>query len=425
MRVRRVVIGLIAGLIVGITLGAWPGDVASGIVAVASPVGQLWVSAIRMTVVPLVVSLMFTSVASREATQALGRIGLVTTASFFALLGFSAFVGLLVVPPLIADMKLSAEAASALRGSAASSSAQLAQLPGFAAWLTSLVPVNVVKAAADGAMLPLILFTLAFAVAARNIDATLRGALVGFFGAIAGAMTRIVEWIIAVAPIGVFALVLVAASKAGLSLAGAMVYYVIAISLVCVLFALLMYPVATIVGRVPLPLFVRAVLPAQAVALSSSSSLASLPALVEGARRLTLPTQIGGFVLPLAVSTFKVATPITWLTGTLFLARLYGVTLDTSAIVSVALLAVVLSLTTPGVPQGAQLMLAPVLVGHGIPADGIALLIAVDTIPDLFGTMTNVTGDLVAGTLVARRVAAEADDVEAVSPPPTFAEVES
>jgi Na+/H+-dicarboxylate symporter len=406
VRVQRVVIGLIAGLIVGILLGAWPGAFASGVTAVLSPIGQLWVGAIRMTVIPLVVSLMFVSVASRESNRMLGRVGAASLVSFLALLVFSAIVAVVIVPPVIGGMRLSADAVAALRSSAtagaAGTTAQLGQLPGFSAWLTSLVPSNVMKAATDGALLPLILFTLLFALAARHIEPALRDALTTFFGAIAGAMTRIIEWIVAVAPIGVFALVVVAASKAGIALAGAMAYYVVAISVLSVMFALLMYPLATAIGRVRQRDFIRAVFPAQAVAFSSSSSLASLPALVEGARKLGLPSQIGGFVLPLSVATFKVATPITLLTGTLFLSRLYGVSLQTTTLFTLALTAIALSFTAPGVPQGAQLMLAPLLASNGIPAEGIALLIAADTIPDLFGTVTNVTGDLVAGTIVAQ-----------------------
>jgi Na+/H+-dicarboxylate symporter len=419
VRVQRVVIGLIAGLIVGTLLGAWPGDFSSVVTAVLTPVGQLWVSAIRMTVVPLVVSLMFVSVASRESSRMLGRVGATSLVSFLALLAFSAIVAVILVPLVMGGMKLSADSVAALRSSAtagaAGTTAQLGQLPGFSAWLTSLVPSNVVKAATDGALLPLILFTLLFALAARHIEPALRDALTTFFGAIAGAMTRIIEWIIAVAPIGVFALVVVAASKAGLALAGAMVYYIIAISALSLLFALLLYPVAAIVGRIAPSDFIRAVLPAQAVAFSSSSSLASLPALVEGAKKLGLPPQIAGFVLPLSVATFKVATPITLLTGTMFLSRLYGVSLDTTTLFTLALTAIALSFTAPGVPQGAQLMLAPLLASNGIPAEGIALLIAADTIPDLFGTVTNVTGDLVAGTVVARHGIAAVPDTDGTS----------
>jgi proton glutamate symport protein len=419
VRVRRVVIGLLAGLIVGSIIAASPSPTALRVVGFVAPVGELWVNAIRMTIVPLVVSLLFIAVAERETSEGLGRIGAVTAVTFFGLLVFAAIVALLLGPPLIADMKLTTQAAAGLRFTATAEAGQNVQkanqLLGLGAWVTSLVPANVVKAAADGAMLPVIVFTFVFALAARYIEQASRNALVAFFGALANVTTMIVDWIIALAPIGVFALVLAAASETGVALAGAMAYYVLAISAALVLFALLMYPVATAFSRIPLGWFTRGVLPAQAVALSSSSSLASLPALVEGGRALGMSTPITGFVLPLSVSVFKVATPITWLIGTLFLAKLYGVVLSTTSLVTFAITAVALSLTIPGVPQGAQLLLAPLLVSHGIPPEGVALLIAADTIPDLFGTMTNVTGDFVVAAVVAGQGVAELADEPASS----------
>ncbi len=404
MRARRVVVGLITGLIIGSAIGGHQGPIALRLVSIIEPIGQLWVGAIRMTVVPLVISLLFVGVAGHDATERLGRMGAITVVTFFALLVFAAIVALLLAPPLMADMKLSTEAVANLRAAAgagaAKTTAQAAQLPGFASWVTSLVPANIMKAAADGALLPVIVFTLLFGLATRRIEPSLQASLLHFFGAVATAMTTVVDWIIWAAPVGIFSLVVVAASRAGLGLAGAMAYYIISISALLALFALLMYPVAAMVGRVPLGWFTRAAVPPQAVALSSSSSLASLPALVESARALGLPTAVTGFVLPLSVSSFKVATPITWMMGLLFLARLYGVELPTPALISVAITAAALSLTLPGVPQGALLLLTPVLTSYGIPAEGVGLLLAADTIPDLMGTMTNVTGDLVVGTLV-------------------------
>lgn len=415
MRVRRVVGGLILGLILGSVVASTGNAAAIRAVGWLQPIGQLWVNAIRMTVVPLVVSLLFVSVA-RDADRRLGRMGVVTVVVFVVVLLFSAVLALLLTPSLMRDMKLTPAAAEALRASATTSGQHAAALhtplPGFAAWLTSLVPVNAIGAAAEGAMLPLIVFTLLAALAARTIDATLRQPLLDVFAAVAAVMTRLVEWIIAVAPIGIFALIAPAASRAGVTLAGAVVYYVVAISAVLLLFALLLYPIAAIGGRIPLPRFLRAVLPAQAVALSSSSSLASLPALVEGGMALDLPSPVTGFVLPLSVSAFKAAAPITWMVGTLFLARLYGVTLGGGALVMIALTGAALSLTIPGVPQGAQLMLAPMLVTYGIPPEGIALLIAADTIPDLMGTMANVTADLAVSAVVGALV--PGDDTPAV-----------
>jgi proton glutamate symport protein len=419
VRVHRVVIGLLTGLILGSIIAATQSSTALRIVALVAPVGQLWVNAIRMTVVPLVVSLLFVAIVEPDSADGFGRVGAAILVTFLALLAFAAVVGLLLGPPLIADMRLTTEAGAALRFTATAEAGQKVtqarQVLGFGPWVTTIVPPNVVKAASDGAMLPVIVFTFLFALAARRIEPRLRQALIDFFGALANATTTIVDWIIAVAPFGIFALVLGAATRTGVALAGAMGYYVVAISALLVLFALLMYPVATAAGRIPLGWFTRGVLPAQAVALSSSSSLASLPALVEGGRALGMPSPITGFALPVSVSVFRVATPITWLFGVLFLAKLYGVAIGTASLVTLAASAVLLSFTIPGIPQGAQLLLAPLLVTYGIPAEGVGLLIAVDTVPDLFATMTNVTGDFVAGAVVARRGVAEVVDEAASS----------
>ncbi|HVX41432.1 MAG TPA: cation:dicarboxylase symporter family transporter [Gemmatimonadaceae bacterium] len=418
MRVHRVVLGLIAGLVIGSIIGASQNPAALRVVGAIEPVGRIWINAIQMTIVPLVVSLLFVAVAERSANDRIGRTAGVTVAMFFVLLAFAAVVALALGPSLMRDMKLSPEAAAALRSNASVNAsgvaARIGSLPGLGAWFTSLVPANPIAAAASGAMLPLIVFTLVLALATRQIDEPLRASLLGFFRAVASATTRIVEWVIAAAPVGIFALVLADASRVGVALAGAMAYYVLAISATLALFALLIYPVASIGGRRHLGAFIRAAVPSQAVALGTSSSLASLPALVEGGVALGLSAEATGFVLPLSVSTFKVATPITWMIGTLFLARLYGVALGGFATLSIAVTAVALSLTIPGVPQGAQLLLAPVLAGYGIPPEGVALLIAVDTIPDLVGTMTNVTGDLVVATVVSAR-AGETTVAESVS----------
>jgi Na+/H+-dicarboxylate symporter len=119
-------------------------------------------------------------------------------------------------------------------------------------------------------------------------------------------------------------------------------------------------------------------------------------------------------VLPLAVGAFKAAAPISWTIGTLFIARLYGVTLGPGAVSWVALTAIAASFSIPGVPQGSLLLLSGVLAGVGVPAEGVALLIAADTIPDIVGTMANVTADLVA-TVVVARVAGESPSADVLA----------
>lgn len=404
-RVSRVLLALLAGLAVGIIAGAYKYQLAIDALNAIAPIGTLWINAVRMTVVPLVVAMLFTSIAGGERAELLGRQTLVAAVAFVTLLLFAAFVAWMLAPGLVRDIDVTPQTSAALRATVAATAdgtkAQIAQLPGFKDWLLGLIPSNAVKAASDGAMLPLILFSILFALAARGIAVEQRRALTGFFRAISEAMTVIVEWMIALAPIGVFALIAAPAAASGASLAGALGHYVVAFSVLCFLFTLLMYPIAHFCG-VHLSLFSRAALPAQATALASSSSLASLPALMRGASEIGIPAQISGYVLPLAVGTFKVAAPISWTMGTLFVAKLYGVTLEPGAVFWIALTAVGLSFSMPGVPQGSLLLLSGVVVSLGIPAEGVALLIAIDTIPDLMGTMTNVTGDLVASVAVTR-----------------------
>lgn len=404
---NRVLIGLVAGLVFGIAISVSRNASLIAVASLLEPVGTLWVNAIRMTVIPLVVSLLIVGVASSADAGVVGRIGgrslavflvlLAASATFIAAFSQLAFSGLRIDPATTAALRASATTA------ATRTADELRSLPTFAQWIVGLVPTNAFKAAADGAMLPLIVFTLLFALAITRITPDRRQALVGFFQAIGDAMLVLVRWIIALAPIGVFALILPTAARMGVTAAGAIGYYIIVGSAACLTFSLLLYLVAVTAGRTPIRRFARAAFPAQVVAFSSSSSLASLPALIDGAERgLALPPAITGFVLPLAVSTFKVAAPIVWTVGTTFLARFYGVELSWPQLATVTATAVATSFSTPGVPHGGFLLMAPTLVSVGVPAEGIGILIAVDAIPDIFATMLNVTADLTAATVVAR-----------------------
>jgi Na+/H+-dicarboxylate symporter len=370
------------------------------------PIGTLWINAIRMTVIPLVVSLLITGVAGAADLRSIGRLGGRSLLTFFVLLVGTAIVimplGVLVFrtlgenaarPPLPAG---AAEAAGEVAAGAA---------PSFSAWLTSLIPTNPIAAAANGAMLQLILFTLLLALAIAKLAPNVREPLLAFFRALAEAMLVIVHWVVALAPLGVFALVLPLAARGGAGVAGAVGFYVVAYSLACILVSLLLYPVVMVAARVPMSRFARAVLPGQSVAFASSSSIAALPALIEGAERvLELPKRITGFVLPLSVTMFKIAAPVSWTMGALFIGWFYGIPLSLGALATVAFASIFLAFAAPGVPRGAFLMLTPLFLAIGLPAEGIGILIAVDAIPDLFSTVLNVTGYMASTAIVARQV---------------------
>jgi len=399
----RVLAGLVAGLVLGAIAAATQQHALLVIAAALEPVGTLWTNAIRMTVIPLVVALVITGVAATADLRHIGRLGARALPIFVVLLVAGGAFALVLAPLALDRLAIAPEVAATLRTDAAMDSTAQAAMPSLVDRLVATVPANPFRAAADGAMLPLVVFTLIFAVALTRLEPSRREPVVQLVQGIADAMLVVVRWILALAPIGIFALALGLAARLGAAAAGALIYYMATLSGVLLLFMLTLYPVATALGRIPLARFAAALAPAQAVAFSSRSSLAALPALIAGAReRLHASPAITGFVLPLAVSVFRLNVPIAWVVGAIFLGRLYGVDLALPDLIGLIVTATLISFSVPGIPSGSLFLLAPVLVDLGLPAEGAGILIAVDTIPDMFKTTLNVTGHLMVATIVGR-----------------------
>jgi len=370
-----------------------------------APVGSLWVNAIRMTVIPLVVSLLITGVASAADVRSIGRLGGRTLIVFLMLLAGTAIVVMPLAWALFGFLPQRGAAAPPLPAGAAEAAGEVtagAKAQTFATWLPSLLPSNPIAAAAAGAMMPLVLFTLLLALAIARSRAPARATLVGFFEALADAMLTLVRWIIMAAPVGVFALMLPLAAHAGAAVAGAIGFFIVAYSIALLAVILLLYPAVALAARIPMRRFARAALPGQLIAFSSSSSIASLPSLVEGAEReLRLPDRVVAFVLPLAASTFKIAAPVSWTVGALFVGWFYGIPLHASQLAIIAFAALFLAFAAPGIPRGGFIMLTPLFLTIGLPAEGIGILIALDAIPDTFASALNATGNLAATAIVA------------------------
>lgn len=390
---------ILLAFIVGLVLGKIFPQLAGGI----GPLGTLWVKAISALVVPLVVALLITGVASLADVRAVGRLGVRVLLVFVALLATGSALVTLVTPSLLTLLRVTHESAGPL-GAAALPAAAPHATPGFWDWVGSLIPANPVAAAASGTLLPLVVFTVAFALAVTRLAPESRASVVGFFRGVADAMLQLVAWVLWTAPAGVFALAYALGARTGLGSAHALVALIVLVTTVCLAYTCALYVIAVVFGRISLPRFARGIVRAQVVGFSTRSSLASLPAMIQaGETRLELPPAVTGFVLPLAVSTFKLGATIAIVTSTLFLARLYDVPLTSGELVSIAVSAVLLSFSIPGIPAGVMLVMIPILASVGIPAEGIGILLAVDVIPDMVRTLTNVTADMVAAVIVARR----------------------
>lgn len=405
MSAGRVLLALAAGLVVG-AFGRHTGNATFAEIAEAVGVfGTLWINAIRMTVVPLVAALTVVSVATIGDAGQVGKLGGRALMVFVALLVTSGFWAVLITPIGLGDLNLPPDAATAMRESlgASASGQSTVAVPTLVQRLIDIVPVNPIKAAVDTAVLPVVVFCLAFGLALTRVIAERREPVIAVCRSIADTMMILVGWILRLAPFGVFALALVLGLRAGFSSMTAIGRYLVVLSAVMFAFTLVLYPIAILIGRVSPLTFFRGALPAQAVAFSTRSSLAALPAMIAGARDvLKLPTATTGFVLPLAVSVFRINVPMAWVVGLVFLGAIYGVPVTTGMLAMLVVTSTLLSFSVPGIPSGSLFLMAPVLVQNGIPAEGVGILIALDAIPDMFKTLANVTAHLTSAVVVAR-----------------------
>ena len=406
---RRITWIALAALVVGLLAGAALASAGAveRVARVVEPIGTLWVNGVRMTIMPLVFSMLVVAIASSGSLRAMGRLGGAALLFFFATLVVIAVFTALLAPVLMAGLDIDPAAADALRASASSSAQQVATtvrgMGGVGQRIAELLPANPVRAAADGTMLPFVIFTMILGAALSRVPADQRDTAVRVFRALSEAMLQIVRWIYAAAPIGVFALAVVVGARLGYAAVTAVGYYVAVFIVLMIGVMALVYLTAVLGGRVPLRRFAAAAAPAQVIALGSRSSSAALPAMIEAARDvLRLPPAVVSFVLPTAVAIFRVSAPISFVLGAIFLGKLYGVPVDGGQIASLAVLSVLLSYSVPPVPSGSLFLMAPVFAEMGIPVEGVAILIAIDAIPDLVKTTTIVTAHMASAVVVAR-----------------------
>ena len=400
----RVLIGLALGLTLGIGAAATrqPGLLAAA--PVIEPIGSLWLNALRMTVIPLLVSLLVTSVASTSRAATTGRLAGRTVLLVLGFLFASSLFVSFLMPAMLAARPLDPGTVAVLRGMIGGGDA-IADVPTAGEWITGLVPANVIQAAADGAILPMVVFAALLGLAIPRLQPVAGDHLLTFFGAVRDAMLVIVHWVLQLSPLGIFALVFPFAASAGSHLIGALSYYTVTQVILCVVLTLAMYPLARVAAGIPLHRFAAAAAPAQAVAFSTRSSLASLPAMLTAARtRLGVEPAVAELVLPLAVTLMRVTGPAVNLGRTLFVAALYDIHPGPALLAAAAVVAVATSLGSVGMPSQVTFMASniPVFQVLGVPIEALALLIGIEVVLDMFRTLGNVTADLVLVGIVSR-----------------------
>lgn len=405
----RVLLALLLGAATGLGLYFWDQGTAGTIAGIVQPIGKLWINALQMTVVPLVTALVVLGVNAASDAAASGRVARNALVVFLVLLTLAATFAAFFAPAFLSllprDETQIAAIKSAMEPVAAQSTAA-----GLGEALTSIIPSNAIAAAANSAMLPLVAFALFFGFALSRIDAERRQRMLDFVQTIADTMIVIVRWVLWAAPVGVFALALVVCARVGAGVLGALAGYIAMLCAMYIAVTLLLYVVARVFGGEPFRRFASAILPAQAVAVSTQSSLASLPAMIDSARvRLGYPLQVTSLVLPMAVSLFRITSPVQYIGVAFFVAWLYGIDIPPAHVVAGIAMSVVISMGSVGLPGQAIFMTTnlPVTQSMGLPLEPLGMLMVVDTLPDVFATLGNVSADLTATTVVAKRNPAE------------------
>lgn len=398
------VLALIGGLAIGTAARSLDPQSIAWFGSLLEALANLWIDALQMTVLPLVVIQML--VAVTRGSERIGSMGLRALVLFLLLLAGGAIVSVLVSPPLISLYRIDAETVQSISASVAGTipAAAAEEAVPLSDWVRGLIPSNVVQAAVNGDILPLLVFALLFGLAVRALPEQQREPATGFFGILADALLQLVRWILVGTPVGVFALTYLLAVQTGAEAAGLLGAFIVIQCVVMLIYCALLYPITALGSGVSIRRFARAVLPAQMVALSTRSSIASLPALVEGGNKhLGLSASATGFVLPLAVAVFKVNRTLSAPMKLFFLAWMYGIDLSLAQVTTFTLTVILLSFTAVGLPGGgAAFKTMPAYLAAGMPIEGVVILEAADTIPDVVKTVLNVTGDMSVATLLDR-----------------------
>lgn len=402
---------LVAGLAAGSAIALLDNGFREPALRAAAIVGGLWLNALKMTVVPLIVALLILGIARGAEAVRAGRLAARTMTWFVAIYFCSALFGAAAINVLLGGFPLPEQAIQALRSGLATidPTAGASTAPPVSEFFSTIVPANAIEAAADGDVLQLVLFTFLFALAATRISERSRDSLLGFFEAIRDALLVLIGWVLWIAPIGVFALAFALASGAGGAAVAALAHYILLISAIGALVGLSGYALATIIGRRPLPAFAKAMLLPQSVAISTRSSLASIPAMLVAARRLGVRERVADVAFPMIGALFRPTGPAMNIAVAFYVAHWLGLEPSASQIIAAVAVATVISFGAISVPGEASFItsIAPIAMALGVPIAPLALLVAVEMIPDIFRTVGNVTIDVAVTTAVDRSTADE------------------
>jgi Na+/H+-dicarboxylate symporter len=391
-----IAVGLVLGLVVGITASATGNEWMIAIAKGSAPFGTLFMNAIRMVVIPLIVTVIFTSIARLGDPRKLGRIGGLTIAYYWITLIPAIAIGM-------ATMKVGLRFATGL-DMPRTEVTEVPELQSIVDFLISLVPANPFAAATAGDILPLIVFTALVAAATGTLAAERRERLINVADDVSDALVKLVWWILYTAPIGVFGLAAPVTAALGWDLVQSLGIFIACVFMGLVIFlALVTLPLVYFVAGISPLRFLGGTLGAVSVAASTTSTAAAIPvALEETTKNLQVSETIADLLVPLGASMHRPGSALFQGAAVVFLAYLYDVPIPAAAIGAAMVATFLVSLTVAPVPSSGVVTMAPALDAVGVPVAGLAIVLGIDRIPDMMRTAVNILGQISAAALVDR-----------------------
>ena len=370
------------------------------------PLGTLFINLLSFLAIPLVIASLIVGAASLEDIRKLGRIGGKTFAIYISTTAVAITIGLACANIIAPGERIDDSSKERLIGEyQAESSDKIVQKLDVDVldFLVSIVPKNPVRAMADGNMLQIVFFAVIFGVTLTFIEKKKNEAVLNFFSGVSDTMIKMVDFIMKIAPLGVFALIAATIAEFGFDIIGTLIWYILAVILGLLLQTMLIYTLLVkFFGRMSPIKYFRGIRTAQVIGFSTSSSAATLPITFECAEQnLGLPKHITGFVLPLGATINMDGTALYQGVAAVFIAQVYGFDLNIVQQLTIVFTAVLASIGTAPVPGVGIIMLVMILQAIHVPPEGIALILGVDRILDMCRTITNVSGDAAVAVAVA------------------------
>lgn len=404
----QILIALVLAVIVGTLTGTDGSLFGITFYSVYQFVGSLFLNALKMLIVPLIVSSIIVGIAGIGSSNALGRLGGKTLLYYMSTSLMAILIGLVMVN-MIAPGIIDGEPAKDLIGLTGNVDEIKGKVEGKGAGdvvdvFLRMVPTNIVSAAANGQMLGLIFFSLLFGFFLTKIQEAYAESLYNFWQGIYEVMMLITEWVMKFAPIGVFALVAKVVATTGLDAFKPLALFFITVVLALAAHFFVVMPILLrIIGRVNPWRHYRAMLPALLTAFSTSSSSATLPMTIECVEKNAgVSNKTSSFVLPLGATINMDGTALYECVAAIFIAQAYGIELSFATQFTIVMVALLTSIGVAGIPSASLVAISIILAAIGLPIEAIGLILAVDRVLDMCRTTVNVFSDSCGAVVVAR-----------------------